>query len=167
MASFEGRTAFEHLIMTDFTDDERYGLIAAECITNTDSPFGHVTSGVLKIRAAVLPTVLYFDDHYYDPDCLVILSNVHYEVGIDLDIEYLSFRKSSRSFEGCLEPREMDVLVVLLGRTLSSKEAPVNFALVLRRVEASRDRYDRIGNVEFPESEPGFLNAEIRTIENV
>ncbi|RDW56986.1 hypothetical protein BP6252_13939 [Coleophoma cylindrospora] len=177
-SSFEARTAFEHLIVTGFVIDKRYKLIAAECVTHPESPFGQVISGMLKIRAAVISTILFFDDQYLDPDCFVVLNSRHYRADVDLDVEYLHSRKSSRRVEGCNERQELDIVLVLLGgiRGFEAKENhddedqeeelfKTTLALVLTVVAESRDRYERIGILECPGSGSDFLNANIRTIE--
>jgi hypothetical protein len=89
VSSFEARTTFEHLLYwgASFEVDDRYELIAAECSTNPDSPYGQVTSGILTIRAASLSTILYIDES--GPDFIVDLGGKCYDVGIDLNVEYL------------------------------------------------------------------------------
>ena len=80
----------------------------------------------------------------------------------------MNSRKSSRSFEGCDEPREINVLLVFLGDIRRLKKSPeAALALVLSLVEGSLDRYERIGILECPGSESDFLDADIRTIEIV
>jgi hypothetical protein len=180
VSSFEARTTFEHLLVkSDLLEvDDRYELIAAECSTNPDSPYGQVTSGILTIRAASLSTTLYIAES--GPDFIVDLGGKCYAVDIDLNAEYLQSHECDHADKYFAEPfnkyfprgsqgREMDVLLATLGYTegeIDLREER-SLALVLILVDGSRNRYERVGLLEFPKSQLDALDIEICTIEIV